>query len=97
MNRKLLLFVVSTLPLFFMGLVFEAIQYQDLKKDVVAKERQQVEWVEKNKKMLTGVTVLSSPQRIEDLAKDDSGLKLFGADKSVKIHFTGSNATGVTQ
>jgi hypothetical protein len=71
-----------------MAVVVQAIQYQDLSREVASKERQQSEWVEKNKKALAGVTVLSSPQRIETLAQADSGLQSVGADRTVKVKFS---------
>jgi len=86
-NRKLLLFCAATLPLFLGAVVVQAIQYQDLQRDVIAKEREQDEWVEKNKKALAGVTVLRSPQRIEALAGEDPGLQIVGADRTVKVRF----------
>lgn len=90
MNRKLLLFCAATLPLFLGAVVVQAIQYQDLQRDVAAKEREQDLWVEKNKKALAGVTVLRSPARIESLAEQDRGLESVGADRTVKIRFQGA-------
>lgn len=87
MNRKLLLFCAATLPLFLMAVVVQMIQYQDLRREVSSMERQQYEWVEKNKKILAGVTVLRSPQRIETLARADRGLEAVGADRTVKVRF----------
>ena len=87
MNRKLLLAAAATLPLLFLAVVVQAINYQDLKRDVAAKEREQYEWVEKNKKALAGVTVLRAPQRIESLASADAGLQSVGADRTVKVQF----------
>jgi hypothetical protein len=90
-NRKLLLFCAGTLPLFLLAVVVQAIQFQDIKRNVEVKEREQYEWVEKNKKVLAGVTVLRSPQRIETLAKDDPGLQAVGADRTVKVRFQADN------
>jgi len=87
MNRKWILWGAATLPLFLLLVVVQAIQYQDLQREVDSKERQQSEWVEKNRKVLAGVTVLRSPQRIESLAQSDPGLLSVGADHTVKIHF----------
>jgi hypothetical protein len=87
MNRKLLLFCAATLPLFLGAVVVQAIQYQDLKRDVAAMEKEQDVWVEKNKKVLAGVNVLRSPERIETLAEQDPGLTVVGADKTVKVKF----------
>jgi len=94
MNRKWILIGAATLPLFLMAVVAQSIQYQDLQRDVAAKEREQMEWVEKNRKMLAGVTVLRSPQRIETLAEGDPGLKSVGADRTVKIRFQASAGEG---
>lgn len=87
MNRKMILIGAVTLPLFLMAVVLQAIQYQDLQREVASKEQQQLEWVEKNRKMLAGVTVLRSPQRIEALAAADPGLQSVGADRTVKVQF----------
>lgn len=87
MNRKLLLFCAATLPLFLLGVVAQTIQYQDVKREVAAQERQQDLWIEKNRKVLAGITVLRSPERIERLAEEDPGLRLVGADETVKVRF----------
>jgi hypothetical protein len=87
MNRNVLLFCAATLPLFLGAVVVQTIQYQDLKREVAAQEREQDVWVEKNRKVLAGVTVLRSPQRIEALAEADRGLETVGADKTVKLRF----------
>ncbi len=97
MNRKWLLIGAATLPIFLMGVVVQAIQYQDVQREVALKERQQAEWVEKNKKALAGVTVLGSPQRIETLAEKDPGLLPVGADKTVKVRFQTSGRSGETK
>jgi len=87
MNRKLLLFCAATLPIFLLATIVQAVQFQDLERDVVMKEKQQAAWVEKNKKVLAGVTVLSSPDRIEELAQKDPGLEPVGPEKTLKVRF----------
>jgi hypothetical protein len=94
MNRKVLLFCAATLPLFLMAVVVQTIQYQDVKREVAAQEREQDVWVEKNRKILAGVTVLRSPQRIEALAEDDKGLEAVGADRTVKVRFPAQPGKG---
>jgi len=77
----------ATLPLFLMAVVVQQITYQDVERAVAAQEKQQDVWLEKNRKLLAGVTVLRSPQRIEALAEQDSALRSVGADGSVKVRF----------
>lgn len=88
MNRKLLFFCVLTLPVFLVVVVAQTIQYQNLEKSVKEKEKAQYEWVEKNKKTMTGITVLSSPDRIESVARDQLKLEPAG-DKQIRLKFTG--------
>ena len=76
-----------TLPLFLMAVVVQQISYQDVERAVAEQEKQQDVWLEKNRKLLAGVTVLASPQRIESLAEADPSLKQVGADHTVKVHF----------
>lgn len=87
MSRRWLLLGAATLPLFLLAMVLQAVQYQDLKRDVSAKERQQADWIERNTKVQAGITVLSSPSRIEALAVQDPTLQSVGADRTVKLRF----------
>lgn len=70
MNRKVLLFCALTLPVFFLVNVYQSYRYEEFRRDILAKEKQQKIWIEKNKQMSTGVTIMSSPARIEKLARD---------------------------
>jgi len=76
-----------TLPLFLMAVVVQQISYQDVERAVAAQQKQQDVWLEKNRKLLAGVTVLRSPQRIEALAENDPSLRLVGAERAVKLRF----------
>lgn len=77
----------ATLPLFLMAVVVQQISYQDVERAVAAQEKEQDVWLEKNRKLLAGVTVLRSPQRIESLAENDPALRSVGAERTLKVHF----------
>ncbi len=87
MNRKLLLFCALTLPLFLLAVVAQSVVYHDLNRQLDQKAVQQSLWIEKNKKLLAGVTVLESPARIEVLATQELGLVAVGAEGTVKVRF----------
>ncbi len=87
MNRKLLLFCALTLPLFLLAVVAQSVVYHDLNRQLEEKTVQQALWLEKNKKLLAGVTVLESPARVEALARDELGLVSVGAEGTVKVRF----------
>ena len=89
MNRKLLLFCALTLPVFFFGVVAQSMAYRQAYRQLESKLAQQDLWIEKNKRLMAGVTVLQSPSRIEDLASGKLGLSLVGASGTVKVQFGG--------
>jgi hypothetical protein len=88
MSRKLLLVCALTLPVFLMAVVAQSMVFHDLNRQVSAKVASQDQWIEKNKKLLAGVTVLQSPERLENLATGMLALTEIGAAGTVKVRFT---------
>ncbi|MBN2351997.1 MAG: cell division protein FtsL [Spirochaetales bacterium] len=74
--RKLLLILAAcTVPVFFFLQVLTSYQYQMLQREVSALESEQKDWFERNKKIIAGISVLRSPERIEKIARDELGLQ----------------------
>jgi cell division protein FtsL len=75
MRRFVLLYVLAlTLPLFLVVSVWQANRYAELQKDVHRLEVVQEEWIESNKRLIAGIGLLSSAERIEHIALDELGL-----------------------
>ncbi len=73
--RKMLLILAACMvPVFFFLQVLTSYQYQVLQREVSSLEREQKDWFEKNKKIIAGISVLRSPERIEKIARDELGL-----------------------
>ncbi|MDR2094919.1 MAG: cell division protein FtsL [Treponema sp.] len=70
----LLYFIVLTIPLLLGTAVWQAERYAALERTVRTMEAEQEEWVESNKKLIAGIAVLSSSERIEYIAVHDLGL-----------------------
>jgi cell division protein FtsL len=74
--RKIFLIAAAcSIPVFFFLQVLSAYQYQSAEREVRALEREQRDWFEKNKKIIAGISVLRSPERIEKVARDELGLE----------------------
>ena len=62
-----------------LGLIFantwQGFRFQELEREVRRLEAEQTSWMEKNKKVIAALAVLSSPQRVKALAVDKLGLK----------------------
>ncbi|MDR1319494.1 MAG: septum formation initiator family protein [Treponema sp.] len=76
MKRYLFLyFVVLTIPLFLGLNAWQSNRYIALQREIKRLEEAQAEWVESNRRLIAGIAVLSSPERIENIARKDLGLK----------------------
>ncbi len=76
MKRRIVLYAIAlTIPLFIALDAWQASQYSDLASEVRRLEKNQQEWVESNKRLIAGIAVLSSSDRIERIAQEE--LRLF--------------------
>jgi hypothetical protein len=76
--------VLAFLALFFIN-TWQGFRYQVLEQEVQTMELEQKEWLEKNKKAIAALAVLSSPERVEALALNRLGLKQLKAEDVIKI------------
>jgi len=56
--------------------VWQSFRFSYLSDEVGFLEKQQKEWLEMNKRVISGIAVLSSPARIEKIARDELGLSI---------------------
>jgi cell division protein FtsL len=75
MKKRLLLYLtVITMPLLLALVVWQSNRYTNLEREIAKLETAQEEWVENNKRLIAGIAMLSSSERIENIARDDPGL-----------------------
>ena len=96
MRRYLYLyFIVLTIPL-FMGLgVWQSHRYANLKQEINRLEEAQADWVESNKRLIAGIAVLSSPERIEHIAQNELGLSKIKPEDVLQIKIEGGKGHGL--
>ncbi len=75
MRKYLMFFMAFTVPLFIFLNIWQVFCYESLEDSVVSLEKEQDRWIEKNKRIVTSLSILSSPERIERLAVDKLGLR----------------------
>lgn len=76
--------VLAFISLFFLN-TWQGYRYQELEQEVGNLELQQKDWLEKNKKVIAALAVLSSPERVEALAVDKLGLKPLKPEDVIKV------------
>jgi cell division protein FtsL len=69
MKRALIFILVITAPLFLLGAVWQASRYSALAAELKRLELSQDEWVQENRKLAAGISVLSSRERAAALAE----------------------------
>jgi cell division protein FtsL len=65
--------------------VAQAYRYTALKAELQSLEAQQLEWVENNKRLITAISALESPERIEKIANEALGLKKAATEDTLRV------------
>jgi len=90
----LLYFLVLTIPIFLGLLVWQSNRYQNLSKELSRLEQTQNEWVESNKRLIAGISEYSSPERIDDVAKNQLELEKIPPEYFLQVRITGGGGHG---
>jgi cell division protein FtsL len=83
--------MIVSVPL-LMGLsAWQSSRYGDVERELKQLEKIQEEWVENNKRLIAGIAFLSSPDRIEHIARDELGLQKKQPEEVLQISITGAS------
>jgi len=87
MLKRLLLYVwVITIPLFFALNAWQSARYYQLSEEVRRLEKVQKDQLEQNKRLIAGIAVLSSTERIDKIARDELKLQKKHPSEIMQIH-----------
>jgi cell division protein FtsL len=84
----LLYFFVLTIPLLLGITAWQSTRYNELDREVRRLEAVQEDWVENNKRLIAGIAVLSSSERIEQIAIHDLALKKIRPEDVLQIRIS---------
>jgi cell division protein FtsL len=90
MKKIFFYFMVLSIPLLLGLASWQSARYGDLERELRQLEKNQQEWVENNKRLIAGISLLSSPDRIEHIARDELGMEKKQPEEVLLIHITGS-------
>lgn len=92
--KRLLVFLcVLAVPIALFFNVWQSYRYAELSAEVNALEAEQREAFERNKRLIAGIAVLRSPERIARIAEEHLGLSREFPDRFVKVE-VGRSETG---
>jgi cell division protein FtsL len=91
MRRRyvLLYLTVLTIPLFLGLNAWQSNRYAALEREINRLEDAQAEWIESNKRLIAGIAVLSSSERIEYIAKNELELDRIQPEDVLQIRIEG--------
>jgi cell division protein FtsL len=87
----LLYFLMATIPLLLCAVAWQSCRYTELKRETVRLENNQEEWVANNRRLIAEIALLSSPDRIEKLARTEMGLTKKRPEEVLQIRITGGD------
>lgn len=74
MKKSILVLLVVLVPVLLFANVFQAYRYSMLEREVSDLEQRQHQLIERNKRAILAISVLTSPDRIGALAEEELGL-----------------------
>lgn len=89
MRRVFFYVMVLTIPLFLGLVAWQASRYVSLEREIRRLEDAQAEWLESNKRLIAGIAVLSSSERIEFIAQRELGLDKIPPEDVLQIRIEG--------
>lgn len=72
---------------FFFLNTWQSFRYEQVRRRVERLEAEQKDWLEKNKRLVAGISLLESPRRIGELAKNEFQLIPLSAESLERIYF----------
>ncbi|MDR1618414.1 MAG: septum formation initiator family protein [Treponema sp.] len=92
MRRIILLYLAALSIPAFLGLgAWQSSRYAGLERELKRLEAAQEEWIESNKRLIAAIAVLSSPERIEHIARNDLELRKIPPEEVLLIRIEGEN------
>lgn len=85
MRRLILVALIALIPAFLFLNVWQGYRYERLRQETARLEEEQKSWLERNKRLIVGISVLSSPERIEKIAREELGLKRIEPSRIMRV------------
>lgn len=89
LSRILICLVALAVPVLLFFNTIQARRYAKLKQQVESLEKKQGELVEENRKLITDISILSSSDRIENLAENELGMHKAEKNEIVRVEIKG--------
>ncbi|MDR0389854.1 MAG: septum formation initiator family protein [Spirochaetaceae bacterium] len=93
MKRFLLYVFAFTVPLMLGLVAWQSLRYTAVEKEIARLEEAQREWIDSNKRLIAGIAVLSSAERIEHIAREELRLVKKEPEEVLQIRIEGGKGS----
>ena len=88
------LLLAMGIPLMLLATVWQTSRYSAIDGEIARIERAQYEMIEANARLIAGITVLSTPERIERVATNDLSMRKARAEEILRIELAKGDLGG---
>lgn len=81
--------LAASIPLFLAVDGIQARRFSQLEGEIADLERKQADLVEENKNLITGISVLASADRIEEIASGELGMRPAESNEIIRVEMGG--------
>lgn len=94
MKKILVVLLTICIPLSLVIVVLQSSRYVILEREIRDYNKAQYEIIEENKKKISGISILSRPQRIEKIAIEELKMRKANSPEILRIEITRSKNDG---
>ena len=87
--KILICIFVLSIPLMLCLYAMKAKEYTELTKNIAELEAKEEQLIQENKKLINDIAILTSAERIEEIAVDELGMHKAESDDIVRVEMTG--------
>lgn len=69
MKRVLFYLMVASIPVVLGGQAYQSYRYARVEAELRALEKAQAEWIESNQRLIAGIAIMGSAERIDEIAR----------------------------
>lgn len=77
--------LVIAMPLMLFAAAWQSSRYSSLQRETASLEKKQTEIIDSNKHLISGISILSAPDRIERMAQDELSMRKVRKDEILRI------------
>ncbi len=94
MRKLVLIFMLVSVPFSAFMTVYQVFRSEQLRRDISVLAEKQQSLFERNKRMIANIAILRSPERIDELARNELHLKEIDDKRIIHIEITGQEGGG---